>query len=67
MNKKVMQLCMHGCNVVIIAYRVCQLCASYSAMINSAMFNFREIYIYISKKYYYEINKNTFKFELILK
>ena len=38
-----------GCNVVIIAYRVCQLCASYSAMINFAMFNFREIYIYIQK------------------
>ena len=34
---------------VIIAYRVCQLCASYSAMINFAMFNFREIYIYIQK------------------
>ena len=49
MNKKIMQLCMHGCNVVIIAYRVCQLCASYSAMINFAMFNFREIYIYIQK------------------
>ena len=40
---------MDGCNVVIIAYRVCQLCASYSAMINFAMFNFREIYIYIQK------------------
>ena len=67
MNKIIMQLCMHGCNVVIIAYRVCQLCASYSAMINLTMFNFREIYIFTSKKYYYEINKNTFKFELILK
>ena len=40
---------MDGCNVVIIAYIVCQLCASYSAMINFAMFNFREIYIYIQK------------------
>ena len=40
---------MDGCNVVIIAYRVCQLCASNSAMINFAMFNFREIYIYIQK------------------
>ena len=58
MNKKIMQLCMHGCNVVIIAYRVSPLCASYSyAMINFAMFNFREIYISTSKKYYYEINK----------
>ena len=58
---------MHGCNVVIITYRVCKLCASYSALINFAMFNFREIdiYIYTSQKYYYEINKNTFKFELI--
>ena len=40
---------MDGCYVVIIAYRVCQLCASYSAMINFAMFIFREIYIYIQK------------------
>ena len=47
MNNFFLQLCMHGCNVVIIAYRVCQLCASYSAMTNFAMFNFREIYIYI--------------------
>ena len=46
---KIMKLCMHGCNVVIIAYRVCQLWASYSAMINFAMFNFREIYIYFKK------------------
>ena len=53
--------------MVIIAYRVSQLCASNRAMINFAMFNFREIYIYRSKKYYYEINKNTFKYELILK
>ena len=58
---------MDRCNVVIIAYRVCQLCASNSAMINFAMSNFREIYIYTFKKYYYEINKNTFKYELILK
>ena len=50
MNKKIMQLCMHGCNEVIIAYRVCQLCASYSVMINFDMFNFREIYIYIHPK-----------------
>ena len=35
--------------MVIIAYRVCQLCASNSEMINFAMFNFREIYIYIQK------------------
>ena len=49
MTKKIMQLCMHGCNVVIIAYRVWQLCTSYSAMINFAMFNFREIYIDIQK------------------
>ena len=40
---------MDGYNVVIIAYRVCQLFASNSAMINFAMFNFREIYIYIQK------------------
>ena len=62
MNKKCNCVCMD-------AYRVCQLCASYIAMINFAMFNFLEIHIYIytSKKYYYEINKNTFKFELILK
>ena len=53
--------------MVIIVYRVYQLCASYRAMINFAMFNFREIYIYTSKKYYYDINKNKFKFELILK
>ena len=55
--------------MVIIVYRVYQLCASYRAMINFAMFNFREIYIilYTFKKYYYDINKNTFKFELILK
>ena len=46
---KKMQLCMHGCNEVIIAYRVCQLCASFSAMVDFAMFNFREIYIYIQK------------------
>ena len=39
---KIMQLRMHGCNVVIIAYRLCQLCASYSAMINFAMLNFCE-------------------------
>ena len=50
MNEKNMQLCMHGCHVVIIAYRVCHLCASYSAMINFAMFNFREIYICIHPK-----------------
>ena len=49
MNKKIMQLCMYGCNVVIIVYRVCQLCTSYCEMINFAMFNFREIYIYIQK------------------
>ena len=55
-------MCMHGYNVVIIEYRVSQLCASYSARINFAMLNFREIYRYTSKKYYYEINKNTFKF-----
>ena len=38
-----------GCNVLIIAYRVCQLCASYSTRINFAMFNFREI-CYIHSK-----------------
>ena len=54
--KELKNYAMDGCNVVIIAYRVCQLCASYSAMINFGMFNFREIYIYTSKKYYYEIN-----------
>ena len=41
------------CNVVIIAYRVCQLCASYSARINLAMFNFREIYMKTHRKMRY--------------
>ena len=49
MKKKIMQMCMHGCNVVITVYRVCQLCASNSAMINFAMFNFCELYIFIQK------------------
>ena len=47
--KELKNYAMDGCNVVIIAYRVCQLCASYSAMINFAMFNFVK-YIYIHPK-----------------
>ena len=37
------------CNVLITVYKVCQLCGSYSAMINFAMVNFREIYIFIQQ------------------